>query len=113
MSSNKLVDTASRQVLDTGPLALPADTLHGLVAQQVVRTPQAVAVEIVGGACLSYGELFAAAQAAAERLVLFGVSRGDIVGTAVEGLPMIVTHLAILLAGGEPPLNLHSDTVTQ
>lgn len=51
----------------------------------------------------AYDELFATAQAAADRLVSFGVSRGDIVGTAVEGLQMVVTHLAILLAGGELP----------
>ena len=75
-------------------------TLHGLIARQVLKTPVATAVEIPGGVCLTYSQLFCAAQDVAGRLRTYGVSRGAIVGTAIESIAMIITHLGILLAGG-------------
>jgi non-ribosomal peptide synthetase component F len=75
-------------------------TLHGLIARQVLKTPVATAVEIPGGVCLTYSQLFCAAQEVAGRLRTYGVSRGAIVGTAIESLAMLITHLGILLAGG-------------
>jgi len=70
------------------------------VIWQVARTPTATAIETQAGTRLSYAELFMTAQVAAVQLRACGVSAGVIVGTTIEGVEMLVTHLAVLLAGG-------------
>ncbi|HLL47726.1 MAG TPA: amino acid adenylation domain-containing protein, partial [Longimicrobiaceae bacterium] len=81
--------------------ALPAgEPLHGLVAAQAARTPDAAAVAFEG-ASLTYAELDARANRLANHLRRLGVERGTRVGICVErSLEMVVGLLGILKAGG-------------
>ncbi|MCC8379602.1 non-ribosomal peptide synthetase, partial [Xenorhabdus sp. PB30.3] len=79
----------------------PPDTLiHELFEQQVVRTPEAIAV-VWEAETLSYGELNRQANQLAHYLMELGVKPDDRVAICVErSLDMIVGILAILKAGG-------------
>jgi amino acid adenylation domain-containing protein len=75
-------------------------TVHELFAEQVEKTPQAVAVEYEGRH-LTYGELNRQANRFAHYLQILGVKPEARVAICVErGLEMIVGLLAILKAGG-------------
>ena len=79
----------------------PSDkTVHELFAEQVEKTPKAVAVEYEGRQ-LTYGELNRQANRLAHYLQILGVKPEARVAICVErGLEMIVGLLAILKAGG-------------
>jgi amino acid adenylation domain-containing protein len=81
-------------------VAYPRDaSIHSLFAEQVARTPDAVAVEFEG-ARLTYRELEARANQLAHHLVARGVTPGARVGLCVErSLEMVVGILGILKAG--------------
>ena len=75
-------------------------TVHELFAEQVEKTPKAVAVEYEGRQ-LTYGELNRQANRLAHYLQILGVKPEARVAICVErGLEMIVGLLAILKAGG-------------
>ena len=75
-------------------------TLHGLVAAQTARTPDAVAVVFEGGV-LGYGELGRRAGRLAARLRALGVGPEARVAVYAERSPeLIVGLLALLAAGG-------------
>jgi amino acid adenylation domain-containing protein/thioester reductase-like protein len=74
-------------------------TIHGLIAEQAARTPDAVAV-VDAGRTLTYAELNAQADRLAEHLAATGVRSGAIVGLCVErSAEMTVGLLGILKAG--------------
>ncbi|PXW14298.1 non-ribosomal peptide synthase protein (TIGR01720 family)/amino acid adenylation domain-containing protein, partial [Paraburkholderia caballeronis] len=74
--------------------------LHGQIARQAARRPDAVAV-VCEGHALSYGELNARANRLAHRLIALGVGPEVRVGLAMErSLELVVGLLAILKAGG-------------
>jgi len=79
---------------------LPEATLHGLVAAQAGRTPDAVAIRTEGG-MLSYGELDRRAGRLAHHLRGLGVGPDAPVAVAVErSLALSVALLGALKAGG-------------
>jgi amino acid adenylation domain-containing protein len=74
--------------------------LHRLIEQQVVKTPNATAVEF-GQERLTYGELNERADALAKHLRWLGVRPDEVVGICVErSTEMMVGLLGILKAGG-------------
>ncbi len=74
--------------------------LHDLVAAQIARTPDALAVSC-GGATLTYRQLGAAAGTLAARLRRLGVGPDVVVGVCAErSREMVVGLLAVLAAGG-------------
>ncbi|MBD2800265.1 amino acid adenylation domain-containing protein, partial [Xenorhabdus sp. M] len=74
--------------------------IHELFEQQVVRTPDAIAV-VFEESALSYGELNRRANRLAHHLIALGVKPDDRVAICVERSPeMVVGLLAILKAGG-------------
>ncbi|HSV65772.1 MAG TPA: amino acid adenylation domain-containing protein, partial [Mycobacteriales bacterium] len=98
-----LSDPERRQVLTewnaTGH-EVPVGTVAGLFAEQVGRTPGAVAV-VSGGSELSYVELDAWGNQLAHRLVGLGVRVEDRVGVLVErSAGLVAAVLGILKAGG-------------
>ncbi|HEY4591104.1 MAG TPA: amino acid adenylation domain-containing protein, partial [Thermoanaerobaculia bacterium] len=77
-----------------------APCLHELIADQVARTPEAVAVSCEGEA-LSYRELWSAAGRLAAWLGALGVGPEVVVGVCAErSLELMVGLLAVLRAGG-------------
>jgi amino acid adenylation domain-containing protein len=75
-------------------------TMHGLVAEQALRTPNAIAVAS-GGETLTYAELDARAEAWAAELRALGVGPERIVAVCVpRDVNMPVALLAVLKAGG-------------
>ncbi|WEO95424.1 amino acid adenylation domain-containing protein [Streptomyces sp. FXJ1.172] len=82
-------------------------TVPALFAEQVVRTPDAVAL-VVGERCWSYRELDVLAGVVAGRLVGLGVGPGDVVGVCSERLwEMVAGLLGVLRAGAAyVPLDL-------
>jgi amino acid adenylation domain-containing protein len=77
-----------------------AATLHGLIEEQVARTPGAPAVEFEGGT-LTFSELNALANRIAHRLRGLGVGRETLVGVCAERSPELVAGLlGVLKAGG-------------
>jgi amino acid adenylation domain-containing protein len=82
-------------------------TLHGLIAAQAARTPEAIAVSFEDEE-LTYRELDARAGALSRRLVDLGVQPADLVGVAAErSLEMVVALYGILKAGAAyVPLDL-------
>jgi amino acid adenylation domain-containing protein len=83
---------------------VPVETIHALIAAQVERTPNAVAVvgpEEESPAELTYRELEAAANRLARHLRGLGVGPEHRVAICLErGLDMAVAFLAVLKAGG-------------
>ncbi|MEU2080244.1 amino acid adenylation domain-containing protein, partial [Streptomyces sp. NPDC013489] len=78
---------------------VPVGTLPGLFAEQVMRTPDAVAV-VCGEVSLSYGELDARANRLARYLVGRGVGPGRFVALYLpRSVEMVVALLAVLKAG--------------
>jgi len=74
--------------------------IHELFSEQVMRTPDAVAVVYEGGG-VSYGELDRRANQVAHHLRGLGVGAEAVVGLCVErSLEMVVGLLGILKAGG-------------
>ncbi|MEO5902088.1 MAG: MupA/Atu3671 family FMN-dependent luciferase-like monooxygenase, partial [Ilumatobacteraceae bacterium] len=79
---------------------LPPATVHGLFADQVGRTPDAVAV-VVRDTRITYRELDERANALAARLIDLGVVPDTMVGIYLErSVDMVVSLLAVLKAGG-------------
>ncbi len=75
-------------------------TLVSLVAEQVARTPDAVAVEDERVA-LTYVELDACAHALAADLVARGVTRGALVGVCADrSVELVIALLGVVKAGG-------------
>ncbi len=75
-------------------------TIHALVAEWAVRTPDAPAVEFAGGESLTYAELDSRANRLARHLAALDVAPGALVGLSVErSLDMVVGILGILKAG--------------
>jgi amino acid adenylation domain-containing protein len=86
---------------------LPLDTpLHELVSAQVMRTPDAVAVQF-DSESLTYAELDRRANQLARLLHARGVAPGALVGVCLErSLSLVVSLLAVLKAGaGYVPLD--------
>ena len=74
-------------------------TLHGIVEEQVVRTPDAVAVTI-DGESQSYAQLNAMANRVAHRLLTAGVGAETLVGVCAErSLELVAGLLGVLKAG--------------
>ncbi|WP_406289194.1 non-ribosomal peptide synthase/polyketide synthase [Embleya sp. NBC_00896] len=83
---------------DTGA-EVPASTVAGLFAEQVDRTPDAVAL-VAAGAQVSYADLAARADRLAGYLSGLGVGPGSVVAVVMErGVDLVVTLLAVLKAG--------------
>ncbi|MEU4118300.1 amino acid adenylation domain-containing protein [Kitasatospora sp. NPDC028055] len=78
----------------------PARTLHALVAEQVARTPDAVALEGADRS-LTYRQLWSESGRTARALVAHGVRPGDVVAVLMpRGENVLVAVLAVLRAGG-------------
>nr|APD71849.1 non-ribosomal peptide synthetase 2 [Streptomyces sp.] len=78
----------------------PSGTVHQAFAQQVFRTPDAVAVRCAGSDT-SYRELNTRANALAHRLRAAGVAPGDRVAVLQDrSADLVVSLLAVLKAGG-------------
>ncbi|HET6709749.1 non-ribosomal peptide synthetase, partial [Amycolatopsis sp.] len=97
-----LTDAEQRDVLDQG-LGSTQDhrdtTVPALFAEQVRRTPDAVAV--TGEVTLTYAELDARANRLAHRLLALGVQRDGLVGLLLgRSADVVVAELAVLKAGG-------------
>ncbi|WP_422769149.1 amino acid adenylation domain-containing protein [Plantactinospora sp. WMMC1484] len=93
-------DRAAALARLTGPAApVPPQTLHGLVAAQAARTPEAVAL-LDGERRISYAELERRAGALARRLAVRGIRPGDVVAVAVpRSAELVVALLGALKAG--------------
>ncbi|MFE6049794.1 amino acid adenylation domain-containing protein [Kitasatospora sp. NPDC056446] len=77
----------------------PAGTLHALVAEQVARTPDAVALESADTS-LTYRRLWSESGKAARALVGQGVRPGDVVAVLMpRSVDVVVAVLAALRAG--------------
>ncbi|RZU76658.1 amino acid adenylation domain-containing protein [Micromonospora kangleipakensis] len=75
-------------------------TLHGLVEEQVARTPDAVAVRF-DGRSVSYAELNTMANRIAHRLLRAGVGPETLVGVCAErSVELVAGLLGVLKAGG-------------
>ncbi|WP_237534734.1 amino acid adenylation domain-containing protein, partial [Streptomyces sp. SID3343] len=74
-------------------------TLPGLIAEQIARTPDAVAVTL-DHHTLTYHELDAAADRVAHRLHVEGVGPGDLVAVSAERSPELVAALLGVLRSG-------------
>jgi amino acid adenylation domain-containing protein len=78
----------------------PRGTLYELFAEQAARTPRATAVTDARGS-LAYADLHARADAFARVLAGHGVSRGSVVGVALErSIETVVAFFAIARIGG-------------
>ncbi|MEM9599079.1 MAG: condensation domain-containing protein, partial [Acidobacteriota bacterium] len=76
-------------------------TLHGLVAAQAERTPDAVALEQIGGGELTYRQLLERSRRLAHHLRGLGVGPDRPVAVSLErGPAMVVALLGVLEAGG-------------
>ena len=98
-----LTEAERRQVVvdfnDTD-VPVPDRCIHELVADRATTDPTAPAAEF-GDERLTYGELDAAANRLAHRLVGAGVGPDVVVGVALErSLSLVVAVLAVLKAGG-------------
>ncbi|GGU81716.1 hypothetical protein GCM10010260_12730 [Streptomyces filipinensis] len=86
----------------------PARTLHGLVAEQVARTPDAVAVED-GTGSLTYRRLWADSERLAACLVDLGTAPGDVVAVVMPRGTRVITALLAVLRAGAAYLALDRD----
>jgi amino acid adenylation domain-containing protein len=85
---------------DTRSAYPSAACIQTLLAAQVRRAPDSVAVVQPGAATLSYGELDARGNQLARALRARGVGRGALVGLCVErGLGMVIAQQAVLKSG--------------
>jgi amino acid adenylation domain-containing protein len=76
-----------------------AATLHGIIEEQVIRTPEAVAVTFEGES-LNYGQLNTMANRMAHRLLAIGVGEETLVGVCAErSLELVAGLLGVLKAG--------------
>ncbi|MEW1690498.1 amino acid adenylation domain-containing protein [Streptomyces sp. NPDC091265] len=75
-------------------------TLTALVAEQIARTPDAVAVAVEGRAALTYRQLDAQADRIAARLAAEGVGPGSLVAICSERSPELVAGLLGILRTG-------------
>ncbi|MGW0366578.1 amino acid adenylation domain-containing protein [Streptomyces sp. NPDC002990] len=83
----------------TGGVPVPEGTVHGLVAERALASPDAVAVSFQG-VSLTYRELEERANALAHRLASSGAGPGGLVALSVErGLHMVVGLLGIMKSG--------------
>ncbi len=99
-----LSETEQRQTVlawgQSSALEEPERALHRMVEAQVLRTPEAIAVE-QDGQSLTYRELNARANRVAHYLRRRGVAPGVVVGLCLErSLNLIVGMLGILKSGG-------------
>ncbi|WP_442906129.1 amino acid adenylation domain-containing protein [Kitasatospora sp. NBC_00458] len=78
----------------------PDTTLTALVAEQIARTPDAVAVAFEGKPALTYRQLDAAADRIAARLAAEGVGPGSLVAISAERSPELVAGLLGVLRTG-------------
>ena len=105
VSDLPLLDDAERLQVVRAWNETPADypqqfCLHQLIAQQVARTPSAIAVEYEGTA-LTFAELDVRADRLAHWLRRAGVGPDVLVGVSAErSIELVVALLAILKAGG-------------
>jgi acyl-CoA synthetase (AMP-forming)/AMP-acid ligase II len=88
----------------TAPAGGPAiGTLNGVIAR---GDPAATAIVVPGGPRLTYAQLGAQVDAAAEGLARLGIRRGDRVALVLpNGLESIVLFIAAATAGSAAPLN--------
>ena len=110
-----LSDAERAQVLraGTGPVAeLPAGTVVDLVAEQVRRTPAALAIDL-GRRRLTYAELNAHANRVAHRLRALGAGPGTVVGLCVPNSAELVTGLLGVLKSGAAYVPLDPDLPAQ
>ncbi len=104
VSALDLLDPAERTLVvdtwnDTSADFPAAATLHGIIEQQVTRTPDAVAVTI-DGESLNYAQLNALANRMAHRLRAAGVGAETLVGVCAErSLELVAGLLGVLKAG--------------
>ncbi len=98
-----LTDAESRQLIrdwNRTAAPLPESTVHGQIAAQAARTPDAVAL-VWRGEAWTYSELEARSNRLAVRLRALGVGRESVVGVPLErSAAMVVAVLAVLKAGG-------------
>jgi non-ribosomal peptide synthetase component F len=81
-------------------ILLPADCVHELFRQQVVKTEESPAV-VDGQRTVSYRELDTASNRLAHHLVKTGVRQGSIVGIYMpRSWEMLAAMLGVLKAGG-------------
>lgn len=93
------------------PLPTSGDTLHGLVEQQVRRTPDAVAL-IAGEQQVSYRELDARANRLAPALRARGAGRGERVAVLLPRGPQLIVALLGVLKSGSACLPLDPSVPT-
>ncbi|WP_437275954.1 amino acid adenylation domain-containing protein [Sorangium sp. So ce375] len=80
--------------------SFPGGLLHELVAEQALRTPDALAVAC-GVSRLDYRELERRSNQLAHRLVRAGARRGDCVAVTLDkGVEQVIAALAVLKAAG-------------
>jgi amino acid adenylation domain-containing protein len=103
---------ASQQVLEAWndtAADFPADrTLHGLIQEQVVATPNAAAVTFEGST-LTYAELAARAYRVAHRLREHGAGPGRLVAVCAQRCPELVVGLLGVLFSGAAYVPLDPD----
>ena len=92
-------DFETRRFNDTALDRAPT-TLTALVAEQIARTPDAVAVAVEGRAALTYRQLDAQADRIAARLAAEGVGPGSLVAICSERSPELVAGLLGILRTG-------------
>src|ERR1700742_1898585 len=94
------VDDSPEGLLLDGDRAAPARTLIDILRATSEANPQSSAIADAEGA-LSYRELMRAVNAAAARLVVAGVGRGDRVGIRIPsgGRLLYISILAVMLTG--------------
>ncbi|WP_406207783.1 amino acid adenylation domain-containing protein [Kitasatospora sp. NBC_01560] len=78
----------------------PDVTLTGMIAEQIARTPDAVAVAFEDAPALTYRQLDAAADRIAARLAAEGVGPGTLVAVSAERSPELVAGLLGVLRTG-------------
>ncbi|HZF08057.1 MAG TPA: amino acid adenylation domain-containing protein, partial [Thermoanaerobaculia bacterium] len=103
VGAHSLVTAAARQVLPDPALPLPTPAFAPvveLVLATAAEAPERSAIRQEDRAW-SYGELAARVEAAARRLVAWGVARAEVVAVSGErGFGLIVAILAVLRSGG-------------